>query len=472
MTLALQSNALATTASVAPKPVTLAPPGLFERGMVILTTFIFLHRTPLTWFSTVEELKVASNPVVVLLELALIGLAFMRVAGSIDYLINMVKLEPLIYLFSFLALISIFWTADLFETAKNGIILVALTAYASYLVMRFALDQILRLLAWMFTFSALLNTAFIVAVPQFGVDSGGLFTGVFQQKNILGYCAALAIPVLLVAGWHHRRLRLVFYPALLIHLGLLIGSESRTMLVAAMAPTLLMFVYQTFRGRKTLRGAVFMSLGGSGAFAVAYATANIGVLAGYLGKDVSLTGRIPMWEALVPIALERPWIGYGFGAAFGGYFSPVHELWVQARWNPSHAHNAPLQIMLEVGLIGVAIYLVLYVRAVLRGITIVAAVPGPVGLWPLTFLTTVLMMSITEAGVTSESLGWMMFVVATLSISFHLSYRTSMGYSNDLRAITAGDDGPITTTTTLTPDLIGGDDSAELIPAGGHSTHS
>ncbi len=82
-------------------------------------------------------------------------------------------------------------------------------------------------------------------------------------------------------------------------------------------------------------------------------------------------------------------------------------------------------------------FVILYIRSVLRAIKIVAVVPGAVGLWPLAFLTTSLMVSITESGMTSNSLGWMMFVVAALSVSLHLRYRSNLGFTNDLRAINA-----------------------------------
>jgi exopolysaccharide production protein ExoQ len=251
-----------------------------------------------------------------------------------------------------------------------------------------------------------------VALPRYGLTVAGQFQGVFFQKNSLGYATALGIPVLLVAGRAHPPLRPLFYLAAVGQAVLLWGSKSKTMLVAAVVTTTLMVVYQAFRGRKTLRGAVLLSLGGSGALTVAFATANIGVLARWLEKDESLTGRVPLWENLIPVALQRPVSGHGYGAAFGGFFSPIHEVWIQNLWNPSHAHNALLQIWLEVGIFGVVCYVIVLLRAVGGAIKIVAVVPGPVGLWPLTFLTTAMLMSITETGVGSEPLGWMMFMVA------------------------------------------------------------
>lgn len=458
MTLALPA---AQSAPSTPKPrqiVTLAQAGAFEQVMVVLTTFVFLHQDPVTWFRSRQDLLTASNPMIVVIELALIAVAFARVAGSIDLLINMVRLEPLVYLFAGVTFLSMFWSANPAETFRASVAFVAVTAYASYLVMRFALDQIIRLMAVMFVISAAVNAVFIAVVPEFGIDRNGLFTGVFAQKNALGYTAVLGVPTLIIAARSHRRLRLVYYSAAAVLVFLLIGSSSKTMLLATIVPTVLMAVYHLFRSRRTLRGAVILSLFGSSVFAAAFATANIALLADYLDKDVSLTGRIPMWENLAPIYLDRWLTGYGFGAAFGGYFSPVHELWIQTRWNPSHAHNAILQIALEVGVVGVLIFAILYARSVSRAIRIVAVVPGAIGLWPLTFLTTVLMISITESGVTSESLGWMMWVVAILTIGMHLRHRAALGLTDDQPGLNSARMAP------PTPAI---DQSVELVPTPG-----
>ncbi len=432
MTLALPAAQSATTSTPTyRRVVTAAQAGLFEQVMVVLTTFVFLHQDPTDWFRSRQDLLEASNPLIVAVELALIAVAFARVAGSIDLLINMIKLEPLIYLFSGLAFLSLFWSADPAETLNAAIAFIAVTAYGSYLVMRFALNQIIRLLAIMFVISAFLNLAFVLAVPEFGVDGQGNYTGVFAQKNALGFVAVVGVPTLMIAIRSHRAGRLAYLPSVAVLVFLLWGSESKTMLLATAGPACLMFVYHLFRSRRTLRGAVITSMIGSGVFATAFATANIALLAEWLDKDVTLTGRVPMWEQLYPIFVERWPIGYGYGAAFGGYFSPVHELWIQSRWNPSHAHNALLHIALEVGVLGVLIFVVLYVRTVSRAIKIVAVVPGAVGLWPLTFLTTVLLISITESGVTSNTLAWMMMVVAVLSTGFHLRYRRDIGLTDD-----------------------------------------
>ncbi len=312
MTVALPSPGAAPVAgapAAPPQARVLALPGLTEQILVILTTFIFMHRSPVLWFQTRSEQLESSDPLIVVAELALIAIAFARVAGSIDYLIEIIRLEPLVYVLAGMTFASMFWSDDPTETLKASVVFVAVTCFASYLIIRFSLDQIIRLLAVMFTISALLNLAFVLALPQFGIDNQGNWSGVFSQKNALGFTATVGIPTLIVAARSSRNLRLVFYPAAVVLAVLLAGSQSRTMLVATAIPVVLLPVYHLFRSRRTLRGAVLMSLVGSGLFAVAFTTANIALLASYLDKDVSLTGRVPLWQQLWPVIVERPLLG-------------------------------------------------------------------------------------------------------------------------------------------------------------------
>ncbi len=433
MTITLDPIRLGTQAPRA--RTVLALPGLAEQVLVVVTTFILLHEVPESWVRDRFDREAAySNPTLVLIELALIAVAVVRVVGSIDHLLTMIKAEAALYAFAGLTFASLFWSADPTLTFRRSIVFLSVTAYGSYLVIRFPLDRIMLLLATMAVPSAALNLFFVFALPRYGVDFQGHWTGVFFQKNSLGYAAALAIPTLIMAGRANPRPRWIFYTAAVAHAVLLVGSRSKTMLVATVLPVALMGLYQGFRGRKTLRGAVLVGLGGSAALAAAFATANIGLLARWLDKDVTLTGRVPLWQNLIPIGMQSPVLGHGYGATFNGFFSPVHEIWILNRWNPSHAHDALLQIWLEVGLVGVALFCFIYARTTARAIRIVAIVPGAVGLWPLVFVTTTLMVSITESGVTSEPLGWMLFCVTVLSCSFHLRYRQAAGLSNDLRA--------------------------------------
>ena len=408
-------------------------PGFIEQVLVVVTAFVLYHQTPNAWFIQSADVDPSySNPLAALAVLALTGAAILRILGCIDHLINLVRIDVAIFAFAFLAFASVFWSADPGQTLRRGLVFGVVTLYASYLILRFSLEKIMTLFAWMFVLSAVVNVAWIALFPGYATDVLGRLSGIFPQKNALGYVNALAICTLLLAGVQNRAWRWIFFGMAAVHAGLLIGSESKTMLVAAAGSVGLLPVYQMFRGRKTVRGAVLLSLGGSGAFAIAFSTASIGLLARWLDKDVSLTGRVPLWQALVDIAFERPILGFGWSAVFGGDFSPVHEVMIQSGWSASDAHNAALQVWLELGLVGVALFFWIYGRAVLRAIRIVALVPGAVGLWPLATLTLALLVSLTESGMQSDNLGWVMYVVAALAVGAHLKYRADLGFSNEI----------------------------------------
>jgi len=407
-------------------------PGLTERALVVLAVFVFYHQTPNAWFIRPSDIGPDySNPAASGLTLLLIAVAVVRVLGYFNLLIKLFRLEPAVFLFAGMALVSVLWSADPTESLRRGLVFAAVTLFAGYLVLRFSLQEIVGMLAVMFAISAVVNLAFIVAFPFYGIDDEGLWTGVLNQKNSLGYLAALGIPTLLVAARAYPVPRFIFYAAAGLEVVLLLGSDSKTMLVATAVGLILLAVYNGFRALRTLRGAVVVGLIGGTGFMAAFATVNIAPLAAWVDKDVTLTGRVPLWESLVPVIGERLWLGHGYAAAFGGWFSPIHEAWLQGTWKPNDAHNAYIQIWLELGIIGLVLFLVTYFRGVGRAIKVSALVPGAVGLWPLAVFTSALLLSVTESGMQSDSLGWTLYLVAALASAAHLKHRSLFGDGSD-----------------------------------------
>lgn len=426
-----QSVRLATASSYV-RPGSLPAPAFSERIVVIAALFVFYHQTPNAWFVRAEDITVdPSNTLAALATLGLIAISFARVAGYLNAIVHLISLKPLVFLFAALALCSMLWSADPTETLRRGLVFFAVTCFAAYLVMRFALDQILALLSWMFALSAAVSLGFVFAFPFYGIDSEGRWIGVFTQKNALGYVAALAIPTLVLAARVHVRWRMAAYGVAAAHTLLLIMSDSKTMLVAGLLPLLLIVLFNGFRARWTLPGAVIVALVGSAVFSLAFATANLGFLTGLLDKDVSLTGRVPMWEGLLPIIGERLLFGHGFDAAFGGFFSPVHDIWIYNQW-AGDSHNAYIQILLELGVVGLALFVVAFLTGVWGAIKLVAIVPGAIGLWPIAVMSQALLLSVTESGIQSDSLGWTIYVVALLVVAGHLDHRRRLGLSIDV----------------------------------------
>lgn len=395
-------------------------PGLVEQIVVCVACFVLFHGLPADWFLTSAERGLLDgNRNLVLAQLALMGLGIARVIGSFDWILRVVRLDAALFGLAATVFASTFWSVDPGSTFRQAIIFIATTLFAAYLVLRFSLAEILQMWAIVFVASALLNFYFIFGQAVYAVDAHGRWSGIFPQKNALGRMALLALPALLAAARGAPRFRWPFYATAAAFAALLVGSESRTMWLGTVGSLCLAAVYVMFRGRRTLRGVAYLGLLIGVGVTIAIATINLRFFTDLVDKDITFTGRIPLWQALWPVATAEPLLGYGYRAAFDGFFSPVHEVWVATNWEPGHAHNELLNLWLQIGLVGVAFYVVMFLRALARGVRTVAALPGAIGLWPLTFLTTALLTSITEAGMTVTLAGWMMFVVAALSASYH-----------------------------------------------------
>ena len=138
-------------------------------------------------------------------------------------------------------------------------------------------------------------------------------------------------------------------------------SKSRTALFALVAAAAVGAVLR-FRGQRRVLAvaglASILALGAIGygflSFGAIDATADVASMG--RRQDVSsLTGRIPLWEALLHAADDRPVMGYGYG----GFWTSKRILTYSQMfaWQIPHAHNAYLDLLLNVGVIGLVAYL-------------------------------------------------------------------------------------------------------------------
>ena len=80
-------------------------------------------------------------------------------------------------------------------------------------------------------------------------------------------------------------------------------------------------------------------------------------------KVGSLSGRIPLWNAITDDIVDRPLCGYGYKAFWTG--ERRVDIFSEIDWSPTDAHNVYFNSMLEQGIIGLLLNLTLAVCAVL-----------------------------------------------------------------------------------------------------------
>ncbi len=387
--------------------------GNVEKLLVVATIFINHFGTPADWFliNTGSASGPSSNPLLVFGTLALVGILSLGLVGNGEAVFKVLATEPLIPAMFFLLGLSPLWSGYFAESLNGAINLGLMGLFATILLVRFELRQIIHLAAIAMAIGIVMDLFWVVAMGEYGQNSVGHWDGLGTQKNDLGGHSLIALLVLLVAARTSGTRRFIYYGLSIVTAVLLVGSQSKTALAAGILSTGCLVVFVVFRSRKTLFGAVLLSISSASVVAVLFVTANIGLIANWLDRDITFSGRTQLWGLVLTGISERPWFGYGYDGFFQGPLSSAHPISAQADWAPTHAHNAYMQMALHVGLIGVIIFVAFTARAVVRATNCSRVVPGPLGLLPLVYMTMVIMVSFTESGVFAQRFGLVLMLV-------------------------------------------------------------
>jgi exopolysaccharide production protein ExoQ len=74
------------------------------------------------------------------------------------------------------------------------------------------------------------------------------------------------------------------------------------------------------------------------------------------GRDESLSGRDEVWKIIINEAIKRPIFGRGYGA----FWTEGKGRELVQTWNPRQSHNAYLDLWLDLGIIGIVIFVLNY----------------------------------------------------------------------------------------------------------------
>ncbi|PRY68916.1 O-antigen ligase [Glaciihabitans tibetensis] len=85
-----------------------------------------------------------------------------------------------------------------------------------------------------------------------------------------------------------------------------------------------------------------------------------------LGKDSDLTGRIGIWNTVIGMAEQRPVFGWGWVSYWIPWIEPFDDLVIWAGVVQMHAHNAWLDLWMQLGIVGVVVFAALVLSTLLR----------------------------------------------------------------------------------------------------------
>jgi len=348
--------------------------------------------------------------------------------------------EKLLWVLMSIALASVFYSdvpmLTLYHTGddENGgglgvgvLTLVHITLFGVYFGTRYSLKKQLHLVTWMLGIIALLSLVLGLALPKYGVMGAGsvltsqdkahvgAWQGVFIDKNQLAINMALSALVFFIFTTISQKHRWVKWAGFSLSVGLILLSTSKTGLVIFLTIMTLLPFYRALRWNYTLAVPFFITVIIVGGGVVTLLLANAETVLGAFGRDITFTGRTGIWSAVLDKIWERPWLGYGYNVFWRGWEGESADIW-RTTIHIGHAHDGFLDLWLDLGLLGLSVFALSFITGCLRAVAWIRLTKNAEDLWPLAYLTFMILANITESSLMREDGLWLLYVAVTLSM--------------------------------------------------------
>ncbi len=359
------------------------------------------------------------DPTMQIVWLAVYGATLVLLATRLRAVAQLLRGERWLLLLSVLAAVSVFWSVAPDVTFRRTVAIFGTTAFGVYLAARYSVHDLLRLAAWVLGCAAVLSVAFVVFLPAYGIDDDGAWRGIFAHKNSLGRAMALAVLTLLFRMRQHGSANRLITIGLLVLSGVVLaGSRSVAGFLTAVAVATTLPLWPIFRLRSALAisAGLFVMIGLAGAAVYISTTPDLPELAvAALGRDATLTGRTGLWSLAADAITDRVWLGHGYAAFWLGWEGESAKIWAALPWRPPHAHNGFLDLGLELGVIGIVLFVTGFVWATWRATLVIRRTKTVYGLWPIAYLVFILVVNIAESTIlVQNSIFWVLYVVTCM----------------------------------------------------------
>ena len=343
--------------------------------------------------------------------------------------ISIVIREKLLWILVGIALLSVLWSEYLPAlTLNRSINLLQTTLFGLYFATRYSLKEQLQLLAWTFGMAILLSILVVRLTNQgvMGMSGGplssediahaGAWRGIYGHKNLLGRNMVLSGVVFLLSASSIRRHRWIAWAGFGLSVLLMLLSTSKTAVVMLITIIALLPFYRALRWNYTLVVPFFITLTLVSGSALTLLWGNVENLLGLLGRDLTLTGRTDLWAFAIDKISERPWLGYGYNGFWRGLKGPSEEFWAVFRWQVPHSHNGLVDLGLDLGLLGLSVFLLSLLTASMGAVLWVRLTNTAEGLWPLAYLAFMVLSNLTESSLMKPDIFWVLYVAVIFSM--------------------------------------------------------
>jgi exopolysaccharide production protein ExoQ len=364
------------------------------------------------------------------------GSPLMKVLWACIYLVVILRLIPryrevgsllssnkCFVLFLLFALYSVRWSVDPYVTLQKGIPLLLSALIGLDFARRYTIGEQARMiwtvLALVLVLGVIAQVFFPGFVPDLDYEPGGAWNGIVVNKNSWARLIVLTGIVLLSLPRRTRRSKLAVAILMVMVMALLVASHSASGLIIMCAMVLLFVAFKALRWNRTPLILLTIAIALVSVLTVSYVVQHADEVTTSMGKDASLTGRVPIWRETLRFVEKNPVWGYGYAAFWSQSSRPGRLVREATNWdNLPHAHNGYIDLALQIGGIGLALYFAAYLIAMKRAVLLVRRNTAKEAMWPIAFLVVVFLYQLDEASiVTPNQLIWILYSSVLFSLA-------------------------------------------------------
>lgn len=255
---------------------------------------------------------------------------------------------------------------------------------------------------------------------------GGPISGLVSTRNQLGLLAALAV-VTFVIEWRTRSIRRgVAIPSLALAVGVMVFTRSPVVgmvaVVLLLASAVLYGIRRMPPERRQVAQYVVLGLLALGAVLAWTFRAPIIALFNAAGE---LGFRLEVWQRALDFVPVHGIEGWGWVGIWNSGVPPYSVLTPTSGRPHDSALNAIVDLWLQVGAVGVFLFLALVGFAFVRSWLLAGRRRTVVHTWPALVLVALITVSVAESSILSEA-GWLLFVICAVKASGELSWRAAL----------------------------------------------
>ncbi len=339
----------------------------------IIFFFFSLFGTSLPFQGKHQELDEIStaNPINQFINIFVFLGAFICLIPKGDLIYQFIKKEKFLFIFLMWCTVSIVWSDYPFVSFKRIFqiytsVLIIL-AYLLYCNSKEEMIKPIRIILYIYIFLSLVA---VLTIPQARDLDFGTFRGLAFHKNTLGQiCVASFVFCLIFFSYTKSLLALTINIFMLLSsIFLLIGTRSSTTIINFAIIIILSLIFVTNKIFKPLQignTALFFILFIGFIFGLSIfftAPETISMIPELFGKDMTFSHRMELWEQIMLEVNQHFLFGTGFQSYWIIDSLKIQILHAHFIWMPFQSHNGYLDILNELGAIGLGLLIIMFLN--------------------------------------------------------------------------------------------------------------